>query len=371
MQCTECLRIVPDGPVTCPHCGAALARSDTPASNVAHLIAPTAVPPPSPSLSRLGMLLLIVGSVVCWLFVLLLAFARTLRWSGGSITSRSQGYFVGTFLTPVLLSAFIIWLINQFAKNKMSLAVKQGAAASLALGLSILAFIGSPKEAPGSEQAALRKQIGHLVKQASCQEATPAHSEWYEGPAREFYRELMDSRKQYQEALQVLDRSSVQTLYTPDSYATRSRLQTTISQVQAVLDLDKKYESVEPAIRNLEKNIAASSTSDAQKAEFLQGFRTSAGKSFAPRAETFRTEEEWLLSTITLYQFALSHKDSYTVKNKKLVFRDTELLSQFSDLQSKSIALRLTAGETRQKFEAAQKDAAAQMGVTQPTPSTK
>ena len=114
----------------------------------------------------------------------------------------------------------------------------------------------------------------------------------------------------------------------------------------------------------MEVNISATSASEFAKEEFLKGFRSSTSKSLAPRRETFRTEEEWMQSSIDLYEFTLAHFGDYKVQGKKLMFHGNGLFGQFQDLQSKSITFRKTAIESKHKFDAGRQDALSQAGVT-------
>ena len=95
------------------------------------------------------------------------------------------------------------------------------------------------------------------MKQAAGREAATANSEWYEGPVRDFFRDILNANQEYSAAIHSLDRSSVGKLYTPESYATRSDMQSTVSQLHALLDVDKKYESFDEIIKKLEVNMPA------------------------------------------------------------------------------------------------------------------
>jgi len=67
----------------------------------------------------------------------------------------------------------------------------------------------------------------------------------------------------------------------------------------------------------MEVNVSATSVSEFEKEEFLKGFRSSSGKARAPRGETFRAEEEWMQSSIDLYEFTLAHFGDYGGERQK------------------------------------------------------
>jgi hypothetical protein len=308
--------------------------------------------------------LLIGATIVAWMLIAALSYVRTVRWSGGLRNPQSIGYFIGGLMTPFLIAAFLVWLANRAQKNKMSPVMKQAVTASLALGIALVSFAGSLRQTRGFDESSAKKQMGHLMKQAAGKEAATPDSEWYDGPSREFFRDILAFNQEYTTAIQSIVQSSLPKLYTPESYATRRGIQTTISQLHALLDADKKYESLDPVLKKMEANISATSASEFAKEQFLEGFRSSTSKSLAPRGETFRAEEEWMQSSINLYEFTLAHFGDYKVQGKKLMFRGNGLIGQFQDLQSKSIALRKTAIESKHKFDAVRQDTLSQAGVT-------
>jgi len=121
---------------------------------------------------------------------------------------------------------------------------------------------------------------------------------------------------------------------------------------------------LDPVIKRLEAGIAATAASEAVKAEFLKGFRGSFSKSLGPRNEMFRAEEEWLQSSIYLYEYALSHFADYTVRGKKLMFRSEVPRVKFQDLQARALAFHKAATDAKQKLNAATGHAASEIGVS-------
>ena len=202
------------------------------------------------------------------------------------------------------------------------------------------------------------------MKQAAGKEAPTPDSEWYEGPTRVFFHDILTFNQEYTAAIQALGTSSMGKLYTPESYATRADMQTTISHLRALLDVDKKYESLDPVVKKLEVNINATSASEFEKQELLKGFRSNFNKTSAPRGETFRAEEEWLQSSIDLYEFTLAHSGDFRIQDKKLIFHETGSRDQFQALQSKAIALRKATVDAKHKLDAARQDAMSQSGIT-------
>ena len=344
----------------CSRCGASLLDADagTPTGD------PFTFKSRHPALHRLKALSLAAAAGVAWILVFYLAYFRTARWSGGVLNAESSGYFFGSLAGPILVAAFVVWLIQRSNKDRMSAVHRHRLVAFLALGISLISSAGSLRRATGFPESWAKQRMGHLLKQAAGKEAGSSDLEWYEGPSREFFGDILKSNQEYTAAIQSLDRSSMNKLYTPESYATGASIKTTVSQLHALLDVDKKYESLDQLVKKLEWNISRTEASKVEKDEFLKGFRGSSSKALAPRSETFRAEEEWLQSSIDLYEFTLSHFRDYAVRDKKLIFRGDASRVQFQDLQARSIALRKAVVEAKHKLDAARQDAMSQTGIT-------
>jgi hypothetical protein len=310
-------------------------------------------------------LMLLTGAIsAAWILVFYLAYFRTVRWSHGVFNAESSGYLIGSLLTPALIAAVIVWAIDRGRKEKLSSARKNLVAAVLALGISLASIVGSLRASRGSDDASLKQQMGHLMKQAAGKEAATPDNNWYDGPSREFFRDILNFNQEYARAMQSAKGSSSAKLYTPESYATRAGMEATVTQLHAMLDVDKKYESMEPVIKKLEAMVNATSASQSEKEAFLNGLRGSFSKSLAPRNETMRIEEEWLQSSIDLYEYTLSHLGDYSVRDKKLIFRAGVSPDEFQGMQARAIALRKDAVESKHKLDAARQAAMSQTGLT-------
>ena len=185
------------------------------------------------SIQRFKSIFVIGAAGAAWTLVVYLSYLRTVRWSGGVRNAQSSGYFIGNLLTPVLAVSFVVWLINRGRKYKMSPTYKQLLTAFLALGITLVSFAGSLRQTTGIDESSAKKQLGHLMKQAAGKETVTPDSEWYDGPSREFFRDILTFNQEYTSANQSVDQSSLPKLYTPESYATRRSMQTTISQLHA------------------------------------------------------------------------------------------------------------------------------------------
>ena len=304
-----------------------------------------------------------MATLAAWGIVLFIAYVKTVRWSGGTSSAEARGYLVGGFLTPAVVAIFIVWLINRSRRDKMPTQYKHALTAFLASFISIVSLVGSLQNSEKSLQnTSIEKQMGHLLKQAAGKE-TATNANWYDEPTRVFLRDMLSLNQEYTQAVGAI-RSPAAKLYTPASYATRSNLRGTISEFQALMEVDTKYESVQPIFARLESNVAAADASSNEKQEFLKGVHSTADKTLAPRTDTFRAEEEWIQATIELYQFNLAHFSDYEVHGNKLLFHQNASRLQFEALQSKSIALRKVTLESKSKLDATRAAASTRLGVT-------
>src|SRR5258708_4286428 len=82
--------------------------------------------------------------------------------------------------------------------------------------------------------------------------------------ARTLFSEMISFNQEYPQAVHAVPSPAAQ-LYTPASYGKRSILRDTISEFEALLEINKKYESVQPVLARLEANVAAAHASSAEK----------------------------------------------------------------------------------------------------------
>lgn len=310
--------------------------------------------------SRLKSALHVAFQLLAWAIVLLLAVVTTLHWSKGTFNAQVTGYLIGSVLTPVGISFLVAWLINRKRDPKMGGLAQHSLAALLALFISLMSFAGSARS--GGPDSPLH-HVGHLLKQASGKEEV-IDSHWYDEPSRQFFRDMIQFNKEYTDAVHVAPTSSLASLYMPESYSTRTRLAQTVSELQGVLEIDKKYQSVDPLFTMAEVNVKRAQASSEEKDDFLRGMRNGAQKVLGPRTKTFESEEQWLQGSIELYKFCLSHFADYTVRGKKLFFRSESSRLKFEELQSQAIEFRKAARQAKTELEASRSQAMSTLGVS-------
>jgi len=358
MICPSCQREIEAAP--CPHC--ADAATVIP-GQVAQGDAFPARGGPQP-LSPAKKLWFSILATILFLMVFAIAIARTNAWGGAERSAERAGYLIGSCITPLLIGYLLARLVNKIKVSKMGNTEIALCTAGIAVLLSLLAVAGNADLTKTTHRADPKAEMAHLMRQAAGQEAVTPDSEWWEGPTRECLRDILNENKEYTAAIRSLQDPSLPKLYAVDSYASRSEMQRHIVHLQSLLEVDKKYDSVDPIVKKFEANISLTSASDREKKEFIEGFHKTFDPRQTPRIETFRTEETWLQSGIDLYDFTTAHFADYQIRDNKLYFHVETSRVAFQDLQSKSIALHKTALEAKQKLDAAHADALSNTGMS-------
>jgi hypothetical protein len=358
MICQSCQREIEASP--CPYC--ATAATATPGQAApGDAFAASGVPQ---ALSPAKKLWFSILAAMFFLIVFAIAVVRTNAWGRPEPSAEKAGYLIGSCITPLLIGYLLARLINKIRVTKMANTQLALCTAGIAVLLSLLAVAGDANLTRPRSHADTKTEMAHLIRQATGEEAVTPDSEWWEGSTRECLRDIMNKNKEYTAAIHSLQDPSLPKLYAVDSYASRPEMRRHIVHLQSLLDVDKKYDSIEPIVKQFERNIALTSVSDREKKEFIEGFHKTFDPRQNPRIDTFRTEEAWLQSCIDLYDFTVTHFADYRIRDNKLYFHVEASRLAFQDLQSKSITLHKSALEAKKKLEAAQADAMSNTGMS-------
>ena len=129
------------------------------------------------------------------------------------------------------------------------------------------------------------------------------------------------------------------------------------------LVIAEKYSQVEPIFAKMPGYLSTIDATDQEKQEFLKGFTKDLPKSLAARKSLYALERGWLTSSIDLYNFALSHRSSYTYSSGNVVFRSAANLAVFNDKLNKSRELQFQFLRAYSTSRNSQDAALAQMGL--------
>jgi hypothetical protein len=301
-------------------------------------------------------------TLVCWILVFFLNYVRAQRWAG-VMNAESVGYMLGGCIAAGLLGWLVAFLVNRARKKKFSIAGKSVFIAGMAVVLSLFSVSGEHGDSDFRTKA--HRKIGHLLKEAAGEEPVRADSDWYDGPTRQFYADILSFNRDYVKALDIPHRTSLKRLYTTESYASRKSMEKTVEELRAILDVDTEYGSFEPLFSKFEAGIRATTARDREKEDFIAGVHSSSQEMFALRDKSFQTEEQWLQSSIDLYEFTSAHSGDYSVRAGKLIFRPGTSLAEFQEKQAKAIGLRDAAVDAKHKLEDARKASLSKIGLTE------
>jgi hypothetical protein len=82
------------------------------------------------------------------------------------------------------------------------------------------------------------------------------------------------------------------------------------------------------------------------------------------RKELLRKEEEWIKSTIGLYDFAITHLADYSIQDNKLYFRNDATKREFFSQQAKAVAFHNDFLKAKKAMEESRKSNMNQLGVS-------
>ena len=361
----------------CPTCGRELGNDQhcsscqalAPSSAPSTTASPTTQQPPhgdaffaakSPTLwGRLKPPILIVAGILLWVSILRLNYLKALRWAG-TMTAEAAGYMMGGCLFPLLVALIVMFLVAKIRGRKSAPPTRFFGVSAVAFLLSLLSFVGSLSAPPNNVQ----QSVGDLMRQAAGNKPLGADAHWSDAPMRDFFREAFDRNQQYAAEIKALDNSAIKNLYSPDSYAGATHMEKVLSQLHALYDVETKYASLDPLIKDLKDRVAAAHASEDQKREFLIGMQQGLDRSMKPRTDSLHAEKLWMDSTLALYEFMVAHSSDYSIRNTKLYFSDPKIGKQFTALQSTAVASHKDFLKAKATFEESRKNNMNQLGLS-------
>lgn len=333
MDCTSCGSEL-DAQGLCPRCGSnvPLSSAATPTANAFAGARTEAAP------STLKTVAFVILSLLLFGLVLLVNFFTVLRWKGAK-DAESFGYMTGGVLLAVGLGFLGMFALRKARGRRFHPASKTLGIAGIAFVISYMALAGQLASRRPLTADELNHRIGDLLKEAAGTKPPSADADWWDNPAREFFHDLFEMNKQYAAEVSALDNSAIQDLYSVNSYKNKARMEEVVTQLQAAQAVDEKYASLDPIIKKMEDRIAKANVSESDKQDFIKGMEGNMMKALGPRNETFRSEREWMKSTIELYQFVIAHSSEYSIRGNKLYFQNDATKDEFSERQTQAIAL--------------------------------
>ena len=276
------------------------------------------------------------------------------------MNAQASGYMMGGCVTSLLLGLLAMYVVAKIRGKKSNPPTRFFGVSAVGFLISFLSFAGSLKEPPNRAL----QNVAEMLRQAAGNRPTTPDANWWDGPTRDFFRDLLDRNQQYIKEVNALDNSAIKNLYSADSYAGKVHMEKVLSQLRAAHSVDSKYSSIEPVLKIMRDRVAAAHASEREKQDFLKGMNESLKRSLKPREELLRVEKLWMDSTMDLYEFMVAHSSDYSIQDTKLYFADGKLRKQFTTLQSKAVASHKDFLKAKAAFEDARKDNMNQLGVS-------
>jgi hypothetical protein len=234
-----------------------------------------------------------------------------------------------------------------------------------ALLWSLLAFAAMPGRFPNPLRLPLPP---HTARTSSPPPSrTVAPTKW--DPAiRSFYNDVRSFNGQYISEVSKLDISAMP-LYTAESFAGTARIQQALSQLQARLEVARRFSKPETLLSKMPEYVSSIEADDSEKKSFLSGFESSARKDLEQHTAVSSVEQDWLQSSLGLYRFALAQQGAYSVQDAKVVFQRKAAGADFDRKLVHAQLGRLEFLQTYGRYIATQNKHLAQLGLPPLSPT--
>jgi hypothetical protein len=349
MKCRQCGKEIPNGFTDCPWCGATagLGAGSSPAA-----------PPEYSSTTNLLIAMSIVTSAL--LFFALNYFA-TLR-SSGPFTLETSGYFLLRCAGALVLGVLLVFGYKKLRGKSLRGQIQLLVMLTLASLFSLVALaIPTHTRLKGIDPATVRK-YSDVVKATKKPKTPPVNKTKWDPAARSLMQDVQARNQQYVSEISALDETA-KPLYTPESFRDPATIQQMIDQLHARLAVADKYSDWQPVFSKMQDYVATVDATDDEKRKFMQSFNASLPKTLAVCKEISGREHAWLLSSLDLYQFALSKEGSFLWRPDNLIFQKRADSNAFRQKFLKARALNMQFLQAYWQVKQAQDAMMAQLGL--------
>ena len=306
---------------------------------------------------------ILVLAIGLFTLVIWLNYLRALIWAG-VINPESSGYMMGGIFFSFLMGLLGMYVVKKIRKKSAAPASRALLVAFIAVIFSFLGLAGEIASKYRGLQPDAYHKTGDLLKEAAGKLPASANVNWYDGPTRDFFRDILEMNQRYTAEVAKVDNSAIKDLYSSKSYGGEVHMKKVVTQLRVALAVDEKYTPLEPLIKKLEERVAATNASESEKQEFLKGLHGSIEKSLGPRHDLIQKEEAWMKCTIELYEFTIAHNADYSIRDNKLYFSNKAARESFTAQQTKAIALHKEFLKAKSAFEESRKSKMNQLGVS-------
>ena len=354
MLCPHCRSEIPVASAACPFCHTAILAGGSPLS-------PAPVAPKPPALAF--RLLAVFGGVLCFAFIALLSIGAA-RKAYPVMNTEALGYAFGTCIGAFLLSGVVLLIYLKVSKKKHTPAYLFGATCAFALLWAVLGIapqIGKREQS----QEEINARIARLAREGLGQAPVSRNEDELDGLLRSFFADVKKFNEDYRAEIAATDNSSLNVLYTPDSFNSEANIARMLDQLRATLAVDEKYASLQPLLQKLKSRLDASPLSESSKKDFWKGVNDSMQAATGPRDDLLAKEHAWLGDSIDLYEFMRDSRKSFHVKGKQILFDSDDLVDSYNRKIEKVESERKEFLETKERYAKSQQEKLGKLGLKQ------
>jgi hypothetical protein len=303
-KCNRCSKIIPDGFLDCPWCGAHQglpgreARLEPAASSPLPFFGPDA-------LAGLALFL----SLACLFGSSFVAILRDKVANPAASPAYFRGEWIGTFFSALIILTMFAAIRGRRVRSRVKFLSILGP--GFLLGLMIL---GKPLPHLAPDPAQFRR-VGEVIRNSG---AEPLDK--WDLAVRPIYIELISRNRQYVDDVSKLD-DALQPLYSPASFRDAKSNERMLDALDQRLEIAQKNADIQPVLARLPGYVAGVDATEREKKRFMAGFNESMAKAMQGRNSVFALEQSWLASAIDLYRYARAHQASYRYDSGEILFK--------------------------------------------------
>jgi len=318
-KCNRCSKIIPDGFLDCPWCGANQASPGTEARFEPSSSSPLPFFGPD-ALTGLALLLSLA-------FLFGFSFLAILRDEAAkplANPSYFRGEWMGTFFSALIILTMFAVIRGRRVRSSVKFLSILGP--GFLLGLMIL---GKPLPRLAPDPAQFRR-VGEVIKNSG----TVPLDKW-DLAVRPVYIELISRNRQYVDDVSKLD-DALQPLYSPASFRDAKSNEAMLDALDQRLQIADKNADIQPVLAKVPGYVAEVDATEREKKGFMAGFNESMAKGMKGKNSVFALEQNWLVSAIDLYRFARAHQASYRYDSGEILFKRAAESATFNNKLNQS-----------------------------------
>ncbi len=317
-------------------------------------VSPSTAIAPAPAKTEAAHLLSTIAGILLVGFSIALSFLKAKIWSGGTFTSESFGYAVGSLLTAAAVAYAIAGrrkVRNWFRFNLWL------------CGFCLLFLLLEVSNHPQDP----KKTVGRLMREVAGTAPVTRSSSPMEDLERASMRIMLDSRRAHDSEVTKYS-DDLASLYTAESFSSVARMKRSAEAVTHVLSADQTLtEEIDRWPEMVRQEAAKTSLSAKEQADFVEGATNGMVNSsvVSLRKDATSVEAGWAAATLELYTFAQRNSRDIVISGAKIMIANAPVRTKFNELLSKSEELRSNLQEANKRLRQAQTEVTREYGVTE------